>query len=287
MSSDYARVEKALRYIDDHRRSQPTLEDVAEELGLSPFHTQRLFRRWAGVSPKRFLEYLTVEHAKRRLSESASVLDAALDEGLSGPARLHDQFVAVEAMTPGEYKRGGEGLRVRFGFHPSPFGRMLVAATERGVCGLAFVRESDEGELAELRGQWPGASLIADSGATEELAGRIFEESGDRIRVLVRGTNFQIQVWKALLTIPEGALCSYRGLARALGRPTSARALAGAVAANRLGYLIPCHRVIRGLGQVGGYRWGTPRKRALLAWESARLERRPELEEPGAAAVAG
>lgn len=272
MSSDYARIETALRFIDRNRGEQPTLEQIATELDLSPFHTQRLFRRWAGVSPKRFLQYLTVEHAKRLLDESASVLDAALDVGLSGPARLHDHFVAVEAMTPGEYKAAGRGLEIRYGFHPSPFGSMLLAVTDRGICHLAFVRDSESAELAVLADDWPGAELTPAAEETVETAEGLFGESGGRLRVLARGTNFQLQVWRALLAVPEGGRVSYQGLARALGRPTATRAVAGAVAANRIGYLIPCHRVIRELGTAGDYRWGAPRKQALLAWESARRE---------------
>ncbi len=268
--ADYERVERAIRYLDRHRSDQPALEEVAAEAGLSPFHFQRLFRRWAGTTPKRFLQALTVDHAKGLLRDSLSVLDAAFEVGLSGPSRLHDHFVSLEAVTPGEYKSRGAGLRIAYGVHPSPFGPMLLAATERGICSLAFVGGRDvAAEVEALARDWRGAALSEDPRATGGLAQRIFD-GGARLPLLVRGTNFQVQVWRALLSIPPGAVATYGGVARAVGRPRAPRAAAAAVAANRIAYLIPCHRVIRSLGETGGYRWGATRKRAMIAWESAR-----------------
>ncbi len=267
--TDYERVERAILYLDRHRSEQPALEEVAAEAGLSPFHFQRLFRRWAGTTPKRFLQALTVDHAKRLLRQSTSVLDATFEVGLSGPSRLHDHFVSLEAVTPGEFKSRGAGLRILHGVHPSPFGPMLLAATERGICSLSFVGGRDvAAEVEALVRDWRGASLTEDGKATRALAERIFE-GGGRLPLLVRGTNFQVQVWRALLSVPAGSLVTYGELARAVGRPRAPRAAAGAVAANRIAYVIPCHRVIRSLGEPGGYRWGPTRKRAMIARESA------------------
>ncbi len=265
-TSDYERVEAAIRFIESRATEQPGLEEIAAHLELSPFHVQRLFKRWAGVSPKRFLQALTAERARERLCDAASVLDAAYDAGLSGPGRLHDLMVAVEAMTPGEIKTRGKGLEIRHGRHDTPFGPAHIAMTERGVCGLAF-GDADATEA------WPNARRIEDADATALVVERVFEgSSGRRIPVLLGGTNLQLQVWRALLRIPEGALVSYGSLASALGRPGSARAVANAVGANAIGYLIPCHRVLRETGAVSGYRWGTERKRAMLGRELAERE---------------
>lgn len=272
MNADYARIATAIRFIVQNLENQPTLEQIAGELGLSPCHFQRLFRRWAGVSPKRFLQFLTVEHAKQRLACSQSVLDTSYELGLSSPARLYDHFVALEAVTPGEYKNRGVGLTLYYGVHPSPFGPIFLAVTDRGVCALTFLAgQSLEAELAALQRFWSGARLAADKAITGAIAERIFSRvPGDEpLILLVKGTNFQISVWKALLKIPPGLLCSYAQIARAIGRPSAARAVAQAVATNPVGYLIPCHRVIRSVGLLGGYRWGETRKRALIAWEAA------------------
>lgn len=273
MSTDYQRIEAAIGYIHRHLRRQPGLEDVAAAAGLSPYHFQRLFRRWAGVSPKRLLEILTVDHAKALLRDSASVLDASLDLGLSGPARLHDHFVTLEAATPGQFKRGGAGLALRWGVHDSPFGAVFIAATGRGICRLSFLDGAAvDGELAALEEQWPLGSMARDQAETRPLAAQVFSRDPGRrgrLALLVQGTNFQVSVWRALLRIPPGAVCSYRRLAAAIGAPGAARAVGGAVGANPVAYLIPCHRVIRELGGLGGYRWGLERKRSMLAWEAA------------------
>lgn len=283
MHTDYQRIDRAIRYLASHLAQQPTLEDLAAELDLSPFHCQRLFQRWAGISPKRFLQYLTVEHAKQVLAESSSVLEASLASGLSGPSRLHDHFVTLEAITPGEFRRRGEGLTIRYGIHDSPFGPMLLAVTERGVCGLYFIdRTALETLLDELVGDWPEARLVADQQASGAVAERLFNGSTMRsLHLLVRGSNFQVSVWKALLRIPPGTLCSYRQLAEAIDRPRAIRAVGSAVGANPISWLIPCHRVIRGSGAPGGYRWGLIRKRALIVRESAQRDESKVLAEAG------
>jgi len=280
-TNDYARVERAIGFLAGRVEEQPNLAEVARAVGLSAHRTQRLFKRWAGVSPKRFLEFLTVEHAKTLLDRSESVLDASLAVGLSGPSRLHDHFVKLEAMSPGEYKSGGEGLEIGYGVHASPFGRVFLATSGRGVCRLAFVDSPaagagsvcETGELAALERRWPGAAIQRDQGGTGETAGRIFEPAGNGAEILVKvtGTNFQLAVWKALLEVPRGSLVSYQTVANLAGRPRAAQAVGGAVGANPVAFLIPCHRVIQKSGALGGYRWGVARKRALLAWESARL----------------
>ena len=255
MSSDYERIETAIRYIEDNAAEQPSLEEIAAHVGLSPFHFQRLFRRWAGISPKRFLQFVTVEHAKELLADSSSVMDTAYEVGLSGPARLHDHFVALEAVTPGEYKSRGTGLEIRYGVHDSPFGDVFLATTDRGICGLRFL-DDDPGEaLSWLSGLWPGAGLSEDQRGTRSIARQIFESDApaEPIPVLVKGTNFQVAVWKALLRIPPGQLVAYEDVAHAIGRPSASRAVGSAVGANRISYLIPCHRVIRRSGALGGY----------------------------------
>ncbi|HSL19004.1 MAG TPA: methylated-DNA--[protein]-cysteine S-methyltransferase [Methylomirabilota bacterium] len=271
--ADYDRVESALRYLHERRAERPSLDDVARHVGLSPAHFQRLFVRWAGVSPKRFLQFLTAEQARRCLAESRSVLDAAFDAGLSSPGRLHDLTVAVDAVTPGELRSGGAGMVIRHGLADSPFGRCFIAATDRGVCALSFSAGYDGGDgLAVVRATFPEAELRSAPGEIAALRDRIFRGAGAGrpLSVLLAGTNFQLKVWEALLRIPAGRLCAYSDLAELMGRPTAARAVASAAAANRVAYLIPCHRVIRSLGDFGDYRWGPARKRAMAGWEAAR-----------------
>ena len=272
---DYARIERAIQFLEDNATAQPALDEVAASAGLSRYHFQRLFRRWAGISPKRFLQCLTVEHAKRALADSHSVLDVALDVGLSGPSRLHDLFVACEAMRPGEYKRRGAGLAIRYGFHPSPFGECLLLVTDRGVCGLAFVGpEGRSAALGDMQSRWPDADCRDDAALTAPLAERAFagaaEADAGPLALILRGTNFQVQVWRALLCIPEGCLVTYQAVARAIGRPAGARAVGRAVAANPISYLVPCHRVIQRSGVLGGYYWGSARKKAMFVWEDSR-----------------
>ncbi len=271
---DYARIGRAIDWLSAHYLDQPRLSDVAAAAGLSEAHLQRLFTRHVGVSPKKFVQYLTLDFAKKRLGASESVLDAALDAGLSGPGRLHDLFVGIEAMSPGEWKARGAGLTIRYGWHASPFGDCLLMATERGLCGLAFVLDAGRAAtLADLAAGLERARLVEDADATRPYAERAFGgSSGGRLDLVLRGTPFQIKVWEALLRIPPGALVTYEGLAVRIGKPGAARAVAGAVGANPVSWLIPCHRVIRGSGIITGYRWGPARKRALLAWEAAQAE---------------
>ncbi len=268
---DYARVAAAIAYLAQQRASQPNLDEVAAHAGLSPFHFQRLFVRWAGVSPKQFLGYLTLEHAKGLLRDQSSVLEAALEAGLSGPGRLHDLFVTLDAMTPGEYKAQGAALTLRYGFHPTPFGQALVLLTERGICGLRFAEPDQEADTLEAaHREWPASRLHHDQPATAAALHRALTGDGGRQPLLLRGSRLQIQVWQALLAIPAGRLVSYGALADTLGYPRAARAVGTAIGHNPIAWLIPCHRVLRANGAVTGYRWGAQRKAALIAWETAR-----------------
>ncbi|MBI3778220.1 MAG: methylated-DNA--[protein]-cysteine S-methyltransferase [Gammaproteobacteria bacterium] len=273
-ATDYERIERAIRYLEENYRQQPDLKELARDAGLSEFHFQRLFRRWAGISPKRFLQYLTAGHAVRMLRESRSNLEAAHDAGLSGGGRLHDLLVNFHAVTPGELKRAGAGLTIQYGFHPSPFGECLIGVTTRGVCHLGFVPpESRRAALAELTTEWPRARFEEASRMTAPIAHRLFTRGNGQapgIDLHVPGTNFQIKVWAALLRIPPGNVASYEDIARRIRAPRAVRAVANAVAHNPVAWLIPCHRVIRKSGALGGYRWGETRKQALLAWEAAR-----------------
>ncbi len=271
-AQDYSLVAQAIRYIESHRREQPELVAIASHVGLSEFHFQRLFSRWAGVSPKRFLQALTVEAARRTLTHSGSVLDAAYDSGLSGPGRLHDLFVQCQAATPGEVKSGGAGLTIRYAIQPTPFGDALIGVTERGICALSFVAEGEASRtIDELRTRWPAARLREDRDESASIAQRIFADSrqDEPLHLHIKGTNFQIQVWQALLRLPAGSLTTYGDLARTIGKPSAARAVGGAVGSNAIAWLIPCHRVIRQTGVVDGYRWGNERKRAMLGWEAS------------------
>jgi AraC family transcriptional regulator, regulatory protein of adaptative response / methylated-DNA-[protein]-cysteine methyltransferase len=272
-SRDYERIGRAIAYLRRHAGDQPDLAAVARHVNLSEHHFQRLFTRWAGVSPKRFVQYLTLEHAKSRLTRSDSVLDLSGSVGLSGPGRLHDLFVTLEAMSPGEYRAGGAGLSIRYGVHDSPFGPALIAATARGICGLHFIGEVEDG-TARLRKDWPEAALQRDTAGTGAIAERLFRPlasgTGRPLALLVKGSNFQVKVWRALLEVPFGAVTSYRQIAARVGAPGSSRAVGGAVGANPIAWLIPCHRVIRETGLLGGYHWGLDRKAAMLGWEAAR-----------------
>ena len=274
LTPDYARVEKAIRYLDANYRSQPELRAIADEVGLSEFHFQRLFRRWAGISPKRFLQHLTAGRALDLLRESRSALDASYEVGLSGSGRLHDLLVNVYGATPGEIKADGAGLDIAFGFFSSPFGECLLATTERGICHLSFAApETREAALNELCAGWRRATVREDPARIQPLAEQIFSgKHGDPApTLLLKGTNFQLRVWEALLRIPEGCVVSYGELAERIGAPRAARAVGTAVGRNPIAYLIPCHRVIRSTGAFGGYRWGVERKKMMLGWEAAHL----------------
>ncbi len=270
----YSLIERAIVFLRAHRDGQPKLADLAAHIGLSPSHTQRLFSRWAGISPKRFLQFLSVEHAKQRMGQTGDLLGLALDTGLSGPGRLHDLFVSMEAMSPGEFKRAAADVRVRCGFGDTPFGRALIAFTSRGICHLSFVEpRCRESAAAMLQAMWPAATLEPDPAGSSALLARIFARlpatADSGLSLWVSGTNFQIQVWRALLQIPYAGLLSYGQLAALLGRPNAARAVGSAVASNRVAFLIPCHRVLRGSGDFGVYHWGPERKMAMCAWEVA------------------
>lgn len=272
--SDYSRVEAAIRFVADRSGAQPRLADVAGFLGLSEGHCQRLFHRWAGITPKDFLQVITLERAKVALRADRPLLGAALDAGLSGTSRLHDLFLNIDAMTPGDFQRGGAGLTIAWGVHETPLGEALVAITERGLCALWFVSEdADRVDLrARLAREWPAAVFVADAARTHAVATAVSERMRGRMKkplaLLLKGTRFQTKVWQALLAIPAGSVVTYGELARQVGQPTASRAVGSAVGANPIGYLIPCHRVLRGTGLIGGYRWGTERKHAALILDS-------------------
>lgn len=270
----YALIEAAMAYLADMRSEQPSLEELADHIGYAPAHLQKVFTRWVGVSPKRFLSYLTLDYAKQRLTEADSVLNAAHAAGLSGPSRLHDLFVAHEAITPGDYKRRGEGLTVRWGWHASPFGDALVMQTDRGICGLAFAFGEAERRavLANMQARWPAAAYSEDRPETARTAAAIFGDKGERIPLHLAGTNFQIRVWEALLRIPDGALVPYQWVAKAIGQPKAARAVGAAIGRNPISFLIPCHRAILTSGYLRNYEWGLPRKMAMIGWEAAHRE---------------
>jgi AraC family transcriptional regulator of adaptative response/methylated-DNA-[protein]-cysteine methyltransferase len=284
-SRDFARIARAIRFIDEHFREQPRLEDVAAHAGLSEFHFNRLFRRWAGVTPKQYLAAVTGAAAKDALAGQASVLDAAYTVGLSGPGRLHDLVVSLEAMTPGEIKAQGLGTTIRYGYSNTPFGRALFAVTVRGLFHLAFVEAGgDSVAFSELRAGAPRAHFVRDDDEARALATRIWSSRGRNaapMRLNVSGTNFQLKVWQALVELGARDRTNYSALAGAIGSADSTRAVAGAVGANSVAWLIPCHHVLRKSGGLGGYRWGEERKRAMLAWEAmAREPVRPAVPAP-------
>lgn len=269
-SRDFARIARAIRYIDTHFRSQPRLAAMAASAHLSEFHFNRLFRRWAGVTPRQYLAFVTARAARGALVGTPSVLEAAFSVGLSGPGRLHDLIVTLEAVTPGELKAQGAGVRLTAGFSDTPFGRALIASTPRGIAHLAFVEAGGEQQaLAALAEEWPQAHLERADAAAAALAGRIWQPAANEtLRLAVKGTNFQLKVWQALLEAGGGAPLSYAALARAAGVRGAARAVGNAIGANPVAWLIPCHNVLRQDGSLGGYHWGEDRKRAMLAWQA-------------------
>lgn len=273
-NSDYDRIAEAIAFITSQVNNQPTLQEIAQHLHLSPFHFQRLFARWAGVTPKRFLQVLTLERAKQLLNESRPVLEVSNSLGLSSGSRLYDHFVCLEAVTPGEYKMGGAGLTIEYAAHDTPFGKAFIAVTSRGICNFAFLERAEIDEhLTDLYKKWPHAIVHEDRQSTLAVVEAMFskEKKIDRpVSLHVSGTNFQISVWKALLQIPPAAVVTYSQVATAIGHPSSARAVGLAVGANPVAFLIPCHRVIQQSGRLGGYHWGETRKQAIHAWESAR-----------------
>jgi AraC family transcriptional regulator of adaptative response/methylated-DNA-[protein]-cysteine methyltransferase len=272
MSQDYLRIEQAIEYLEKNANTQPELTEIASAVGLGEYHFQRVFSRWAGISPKRFLQFLTKESAKDLLAQSENLLDTTYGIGLSSLGRLHDLFVSTEAVTPGQYKSGGAGLTIRYGLHNTPFGKALIGTTERGICHLGFVGNSEGEAIDTLVTNWQQAEMIEDHQATVSLVEPIFDLSQRTktpLHLHLRGTNFQLKVWEALLRIPPGAVTSYQGLAEQAGRPGASRAVGTALGHNPIAVLIPCHRVIRKLGEFGNYRYGTIRKKALLAREFA------------------
>jgi AraC family transcriptional regulator of adaptative response/methylated-DNA-[protein]-cysteine methyltransferase len=271
LSEDYRRVEQAIHYIEENADRQPDLVEVASHIGLSEYHFQRLFTRWAGISPKRFLQFLTKENAKALLART-SVLTAAYEAGLSSPGRLHDLLIQTEAVTPGEYKSRGAGVDIVYGFHPTPFGECLLAVTGRGICFLGFVDGDRQSALEELRRNWANADLTESPRQTAPLVERIFSPHPDTPLTLhLRGTNFQLKVWEALLRLPPGGATTYQGLAGQIGETYAARAVGNAVAHNPVAYLIPCHRVLRQVGDFGQYRYGSARKKAILLYEAGQI----------------
>lgn len=275
-AADYDVVRRAIGHIRENWRTQPDIETIAEAAGVTPTELHHLFRRWAGLSPKAFLQAITLDRARALLRKSASVLDATYEVGLSGPGRLHDLFVTHEAMSPGEWKSGGQGLTIRYGFHPSPFGGALVMASERGLAGLAFVDAGEEpSALADMRQRWPNAHYVEDAAHTAALAYRVFDPTRWRaeepLRVVLIGTDFEVRVWEALLKVPMGRMTSYSDLAAKVCAPKAARAVGAAVGRNPLAFVVPCHRVVGRTGALTGYHWGLTRKRAMLGWEAGRV----------------
>ena len=275
-ASDYESVRRIIAFISERWRDQPSLEAMAAHAGLSTTHVHHLFRRWCGLTPKAFLQAITLDNAKALLADSASVLDATYEVGLSGPSRLHDLFVTHEAMTPGDFKSGGAGVTMSFGFQPSPFGEAILVATERGLAGLGFVDDGDrEAALADMRRRWPKAEYAEDAAATAPLAHRIFDplswHSEQPLRVVLIGTDFEVRVWQTLLRIPLGRATTYSEIASRVGKPSAARAVGAAVGKNPISFVVPCHRVLGRSGALTGYHWGLTRKQAILGWEAGRL----------------
>jgi AraC family transcriptional regulator of adaptative response/methylated-DNA-[protein]-cysteine methyltransferase len=274
-ANDYAVVRRAIAFLSEQWRAQPEIEAIAEAAGVSASDLHHLFRRWAGITPKAFLQALTLDHARKLLRDSASVLDASFEVGLSGPGRLHDLFVTHEAMSPGEWKSGGAGLTVSYGFHPSPFGTALVMATERGLAGLAFADPGEEqAALADMAGRWPQAKLVEDHGRTAEIARRVFDVklwcAEKPLRVVLIGTDFEVRVWETLLRIPLGRAVTYSDIANNIRAPKAARAVGAAVGKNPISFVVPCHRALGKNGDLTGYHWGLTRKRAMLGWEAGK-----------------
>ncbi|OKO68049.1 bifunctional helix-turn-helix domain-containing protein/methylated-DNA--[protein]-cysteine S-methyltransferase [Bradyrhizobium sp. NAS96.2] len=273
---DYDSVRRAIAFISEHWRAQPTIEAMADAAAVTPDELHHLFRRWAGLTPKAFMQALTLDHAKNLLRDSASVLDAALDSGLSGPGRLHDLFVTHEAMSPGEWKTGGGGMTLRYGFHPSPFGTAIVIATDRGLAGLAFADPGDEQTaFADMRRRWPNATYVEDTDGTTALAQRVFDtrlwRADQPLRVVLIGTDFEVRVWETLLKIPMGRAVSYSDIACNINSPKASRAVGAAVGRNPVSFVVPCHRALGKSGALTGYHWGITRKQAMLGWEAGQV----------------
>jgi AraC family transcriptional regulator, regulatory protein of adaptative response / methylated-DNA-[protein]-cysteine methyltransferase len=273
---NYQRIEQAIQYLQENFRSQPELDEVADKVHLSPFHFQRIFTEWAGISPKRFLQYLTTGFLKEKLQSTRNLEEAAAAAGLSSQSRVYDLFTTLEAVTPAEYRQHGTGIRVEYGFHPTPFGDCLIGVTERGICWLSFIPSDKDGILAleEMKASWYNSLFHENRELTENFVAGIFGSATEKkkIHLFVKGTNFQVKVWEALLRIPPGGLTTYQDIARRINNPKALQAVGSAVGSNNIAYLIPCHRVIRKDGILGEYRWEPLRKKSMIGWEMARYE---------------
>lgn len=272
---NYERIEKAIKYLEQNFRAQPDLDEVAEKVHLSPFHFQRMFTEWAGISPKRFLQYLTVDFLKDKLQHSKNLTQAAESVGLSSQSRVYDLFTTLEAMTPETYKQNGAGIRIFYGLHTTPFGNALIGVTDRGICWLSFVATDEDPRVAieEMKHHWFNSVFQEDLNLTREFVNKVFDQSGkQKLHVFVKGTNFQIKVWEALLRIPTGDVTTYQSIANSVGSPRALQAVGSAVGSNHIAYLIPCHRVIRKDGILGHYRWESSRKKSIIGWEMASIE---------------
>ena len=270
--TDYQRIAKAISYINEHFQEQPELEQVAKEVFLSPFHFQRLFKEWAGVSPKKFLQFISIQHAKKLLLQQRSLAETTFETGLSGTGRLHDLFISIEGMTPGEYKNGGEQLTINYSFSETPFGKIIIASTPKGICHLAFA-ENEKLSFEQLNKKFPKATFNKKSVLLHNDIRRIFyngRKNLSQIKLHLRGTSFQLKVWETLLKIPFGQVSTYADIAGSLHHPKAARAVGSAVANNPVAFLIPCHRVIKSTGVIGDYHWGAVRKKAVIGWEAAK-----------------
>jgi AraC family transcriptional regulator, regulatory protein of adaptative response / methylated-DNA-[protein]-cysteine methyltransferase len=276
---NYLRIEQAIKYLEENFQSQPELEDVAEKVHLSPFHFQRLFTEWAGISPKRFLQFLTVDFLKMKLEQTKNLVEAAEHAGLSSQSRVYDLFTTLEAVTPQEYKLKGSGLRVEYGFHDTPFGRVLLGATERGICWLSFIQSDEDPkyELERMKAHWHNSLFHKDESITSVFVDQVFAQKDKTtigtkpLHLLVKGTNFQVKVWEALLKIPMGDVTTYQGIAQQIQSPKAMQAVGSAVGSNHIAFLIPCHRVIRKDGILGEYRWSSTRKKSIIGWEMAKM----------------
>jgi len=271
--TDYQRIEKAIHFIKENFQQQPELDEVAKNVYVSPYHFQRMFKEWAGVSPKKFLQYISIEHAKNLLKRNASVADATFETGLSSPGRLHDMFINIEGMTPGEYKNGGENLNVNYSFAETPFGDIIIASTQKGICHLAFIKD-EEDELKNLKEVFPNARFHQKTDLLQQNALKVFTEDYidlKKIKLHLKATPFQLKVWQALLRVPFGSVSTYSTLAKNIETPQASRAVGTALGSNPIAYLIPCHRVIKSTGLIGEYHWGSARKTAILGWEAAHV----------------
>lgn len=272
---NYQRIEQAITYLTENFQRQPELDEIAEKVHLSPFHFQRLFSEWAGISPKRFLQFLTVDFLKRKIRETQNLLDAAEAAGLSSQSRIYDLFTTLEAVTPQEYKTSGAGISIRYGYHETPFGRCLLGVTERGICWLAFITTDERTALESMKVHWYNSVIQQNQELTLAISNKIFNRAAPgrkattqgKLHLLVKGTNFQVKVWEALLRLPLGGVTTYQNIARTLDNPKALQAVGSAVGANHIAYLIPCHRVIRKDGVLGEYRWGSTRKKSIIGWE--------------------